>query len=98
MQSLCVKLDSGMAKKLKEAVKEFNYGTITELVRDSLRGKLKELEQERQRKKAWEKLLSLRGSLKGKGKFRTDKEFYKWRMENSENRAKEIANGLGIKI
>ena len=98
MQAFCVKLDDGMAKKARNAVKEFNYGTLTELIRDSLRIKLNQLAEEKAKKKAWKALFAARGSLKGKGKFQTDEEFYKWRMENSEELAKEIAKKYNLKF
>lgn len=62
-----------------------------------VKSKLKESEEEK-KEKAWQALFAARGILKGKGKFETDEEFYKWRMENSEKFAKELAKKYGWKL
>ena len=60
-------------------MKEFHYSTKTDFVRDAIRTKLTLLDEQRAKKKAWDALFAARGSLKGKGKFKTDEEFHKWR-------------------
>ncbi|MDD5163939.1 MAG: hypothetical protein PHD95_07095 [Candidatus ainarchaeum sp.] len=74
---------------------EFNYTTKTEFIRESLRDKLKALEGERAKKKAWAALFAARGSLKGKGKFESDGDFYKWRKEVF---SKELENEFREKL
>ncbi|HLC36837.1 MAG TPA: hypothetical protein VJK05_04500 [archaeon] len=58
-------------------MKEFNYSTKTEFIRDSIRDKLKQLAEEREKKKAWQALYAARGIFKGQGKAKTDEEFRK---------------------
>lgn len=75
MENVSIKLDNSMRKQIEKDMKEFNYSTKTEFIRDAIRTKLSVLEDKRQRKKAWEALVAARGIFKGKGK--TDAEFRK---------------------
>ena len=81
MENVSLKLDSSMAKQIEKDMKEFNYSTKTEFIRESIRDKLKALAEERNRKKSWKALVAARGIFKGKGKAKTDEEFYKLREE-----------------
>jgi metal-responsive CopG/Arc/MetJ family transcriptional regulator len=81
VENICVRLDSALAKRIEKNMKEFNYSTKTDFIRDAVRGKLRELEQERSKKKAWESLFAARGSLKGQGKAKTDEEWHKLKEE-----------------
>ncbi len=44
METLSIKLEKGLAKNMKEYMKEHNYATKTEFVREAIRNKISELE------------------------------------------------------
>ena len=75
-----MRLDSALARQIEKDMKEFKYSTKTEFIREAVRNKLKENERER----GWKALFAARGILKGKGKAKTDEEFYKLREEAGE--------------
>jgi len=81
MENICLRLDSALSRQIARDIKEFRYSTKTEFIREAIRSKLRELEQERAKKKAWQALFAARGIFKGKGKAKTDEEFYKLREE-----------------
>jgi Arc/MetJ-type ribon-helix-helix transcriptional regulator len=98
MENVSLKLESSMARQIEKGMREFNYSTKTEFIRDSIRGKLKELEKERAEKKAWAALFAARGSLKGKGRFKTDEEWHEWRSgEGSRLLEEKLSKELGLK-
>ena len=84
MENVCLRLDSALAKQIERDMKEFRYSTKTEFIRDAIRSKLRELAGEREKKNAWEALYAARGILKGKGKAKTDEEWYKLRYKAGE--------------
>lgn len=92
-----MKIDEKMAKLIERDMKYFNYSTKTELLREAIREKLKKLDAERRKEKAWDKLFASRGILKGKGKAKTDEEFYRLRKEFSDDLYKEMAKKYGWK-
>ena len=79
MDHVSIKLDTAITKQIEKDMKEFNYTTKTEFIRESIRDKLKQLAEEKEKKKAWQALYAARGIFKGKGKAKTDEEFYKLR-------------------
>jgi Arc/MetJ-type ribon-helix-helix transcriptional regulator len=81
MEHVSIQLDSAMARQVEKDMREFNYSTRTEFIRESIRDKLKRLAEERERRKAWKALFAARGIFKGQGKAKTDEEFYKLREE-----------------
>ncbi len=81
MEHVSIQLSSVMARQIEKDMREFNYSTKTEFIRESIRDKLKRLAEEREKKKAWEALFAARGVFKGQGKAKTDEEFYKLREE-----------------
>ncbi|MBU0635983.1 hypothetical protein KKE06_03075 [Candidatus Micrarchaeota archaeon] len=83
---------------MKKRMAEFNYSTKTEFIRDSIRDKLKLLEEERKKKMAWEALFAARGALKGKGKAKTDEEFRKIKEKAGEEIIKHYEKKFGINI
>ncbi|MBU0662325.1 MAG: ribbon-helix-helix domain-containing protein [Candidatus Diapherotrites archaeon] len=98
MEHISIKLESGIAKQIDKSMREFNYSTKTEFIRDAIRAKLRELNEERKKKRAWDALFAAKGIFKGKGKFESDGDFYKWRKEYGAQRAKELAEEYGLKI
>lgn len=90
MEHISIQLDSAIAKQIEKSMKEFNYSTKTEFIRDSIRDKLKALAEEREKKKAWQALYNARGILKGKGKAKTDEEFRKLREEAGDELMAEL--------
>ena len=74
MENICLRLDSALSKQIEKDMKEFKYSTKTEFIRDAIRGKLKELEEERAKKQAWQALFAARGIFKGKVPVRTKEE------------------------
>ena len=79
MEVVSIRLDDGFSKKITSLLKEFNYSTKTEFIRDSIRGKVAELEKKKWENTQWEKLLSMRGTLKGKTPFKNADDFINWR-------------------
>lgn len=98
MENVSLKLESPIARQIEKDMREFNYSTKTEFIRESIRDKLKQLSEEREKKKAWQALYAARGIFKGKGKTKTDEEWYKWRAENSKKIVKELAKKHGWKL
>jgi metal-responsive CopG/Arc/MetJ family transcriptional regulator len=84
MESILLKLDTGMLERIDSLVSKHNYGTRTEFVRASLRTKVEELEREEEIKK----VLALKGTLKGQ-KPVTDRELRKTRIEVGEEYMKK---------
>lgn len=75
MDNVCVRLGPALSKQVERDMKDFKYSTKTEFVREAIRDKLKANQMER----AWCALFAARGSLKGKGVFKTAEDFHKWR-------------------
>jgi len=75
MENISIKLEEAIARQIDRKMGEFNYSTKTEFIRDAIRSKLKELDEEAAKKKAWQALYAARGALKGKGKAKTDEMF-----------------------
>ena len=89
MENVSIKLDGAIARQIGKAMREFNYSTKTEFIRDAIRTKLMELEEERAKKKAWEALFRARGALKGKSRFKTDEEWHEWRSNEGSKQLME---------
>lgn len=81
MEHISIQLDSAIARQIEKDMKEFRYSTKTEFIRESIRDKLTQLAEQREKKKAWQALYAARGIFKGKGKAKTDEEFRKLREE-----------------
>lgn len=60
METVTIKLQKSVAKKIDKNLKDFHYSTKSEFIREAVREKLAKLEKE----KAWNKFFSLRGALK----------------------------------
>ncbi len=86
MESLTIKLDEQMLKKIDVIVKENNYGTRTEFVRSTLREKMTQLEKDN----TIREFMKFKGILKRKV---TDKDLRKTREEVSE----ELLREYGLK-
>ncbi|MFH1256902.1 MAG: ribbon-helix-helix domain-containing protein [Candidatus Diapherotrites archaeon] len=89
MENVSLKLEGGIAKQISEVMREFNYSTKTEFIRDAIRSKLKELEEKRRTDEAWDKLLSLKGAFKGKMRFKTYEEWHNWRSNEGSKELRE---------
>jgi Arc/MetJ-type ribon-helix-helix transcriptional regulator len=89
MESVSIKLESTMARQIERDMKEFRYGTKTEFIRDSIRCKLKQNEEERTQKKAMAVLVKWRGALKGNSRFKTEKEWHNWRSNEGSKQLME---------
>lgn len=98
MEHVSLKLESAMAKQIEKVMRGFNYATKTEFIREAIRDKLKQLEEERKKEKAWQALFAARGILKGKGKFKTYEEWHNWRSNvYSKQLEKELVKKYGLK-
>jgi len=98
MDNICIRLDSGLSRKIEKDMKEFHYSTKTDFVRDAIRTKLQILDEQRGKKKAWDALFAARGALKGKGRFKTDEEFHEWRSgEGSKQLMEHYEKKFGFK-
>ena len=81
MENISLKLDENIARQIEKDLKEFNYSTKTEFIREAIRDKLNELKEKRKRENAWKALFDARGVFRGKGKAKTDEEFRKIREQ-----------------
>ena len=87
MEAVCVKLDDGTLRNLDASLKEHNYTTRTDFIREAIRDKLRQFEKEEAIKKL-EKYL-------GWSKTRTsDEKLHKIRDEVF----REMAKKHGIKL
>jgi len=75
MKNVSIKLDTAIAKQIENDMREFNYSTKTDFIRESIRDKLKALSNEREKRKALQALYSAKGIFKEKGKAMNDVEF-----------------------
>ncbi|MBU1199807.1 MAG: ribbon-helix-helix domain-containing protein [Nanoarchaeota archaeon] len=69
MENISLKMDKNLLNNIDKTLKNHNYSTRTEFIRDSIRSKLTQLEKE----EAIRKLEAFRGSLKGKAKMSYEK-------------------------
>ncbi|MFH1752141.1 MAG: hypothetical protein ABH821_04360 [archaeon] len=89
-------LEEGISKQINRNLKQFNYSSKTNFVRDAVKSKLEELEKKRREEKAWKALFKLKGAYKGKStRFKTFEEWHDWRSnEGSEELFKELRRQL----
>ncbi|MBU2100100.1 ribbon-helix-helix domain-containing protein [Candidatus Micrarchaeota archaeon] len=92
MEHVSIQLDTAIARQIEKDMKEFNYSTKTEFIRESIRDKLNKLAEERKKKKAWDALFAARGVLKGQGKAKTDEEFRKITEKAAEDYIEKLEN------
>ena len=96
MEHISIKLEESIARQIGKGMRDFNYSTKTEFIRDAIRCRLKELEEERAKSRAWNALFAARGIFKGKGKAKTEEEWYKWRKEYGEKSAEELVKKFNL--
>lgn len=97
MESVSLKLETGLARQIEKDIKEFHFSTKTEFIREAIREKVKTNEEAR-RKKAWEALFASRGIFKDHPSAKkTDEEWYQWRKENSDKMLKFYEEKFGLK-
>jgi len=89
------RMEDELLKKIDYCMKEFNYSTKAEFIRESVREKISRLEEKRRKDAQWDKLLAMRGTLKGRG-F-TEEEFERFREKVGEEYIKELDKKFGIK-
>ena len=89
MDVLTVRLDDNISKKIDIILKEFNYSTKTDFIREAIRAKVSEMEKERELKEAIKRLEKGFGSAKGKA-LMTAEEFEAKRDQIAEEFAKEV--------
>jgi Arc/MetJ-type ribon-helix-helix transcriptional regulator len=64
MDVLTVRLDDNISKKIEVILKEFNYSTKTDFVREAIRTKVIEMEEQRNKKEALKNLEKYFGAFK----------------------------------
>ena len=87
MEAISLKLEDNMLKNIDESLKDNNYSTRTEFVRDAIRDKLEELKRE--------KLLSEFMKYQGKAKKKTT---YEENRNTRERVSKELFQELERKF
>ena len=97
MEYVSFKLDQPVLKQIEKGIKEFHYSTKSDFLRDAVRTKLQLLEENREKKKAWQALYAARGIFKGKGKAKTDEEFRKLTEKAGEEYIKMLENKFAQK-
>ena len=88
-RTICLRLDVALSKQIERDMKEFKYSTKTDFIREAIRDKLKQLAEEKAKRKAWQALFAARGVLKGKGGFKTDEEWHNWRSDEGSKELME---------
>lgn len=96
MEYVSLKLDAQVLREVERGMKEFHYNTRSDFLRDAIREKLMLLENKRAEKKGWEALFAARGIFKGKGKAKTDEEWYKFREEASKEMMEYYDKKFGL--
>lgn len=91
---LTLRIEKSLLKVMEIDMKEFHYPTKSDFLREAIREKHLKLEEERRKSEAWDKLLSLRGKFKGKGK--SEEEYRKIREEVGESFFKDLQKRYGI--
>jgi metal-responsive CopG/Arc/MetJ family transcriptional regulator len=84
MDTVSLKIDNNMSNKISKVMKEFNFSTKTEFIRDSIRKNLSNYELEKEKKEQWKNLLSMKGAYKGKVKEMTNEEWDVFRNNVAE--------------
>lgn len=87
MEAVCIKLDRRVSKNIDIAIKENNYSTKTEFIREAIRDKLTDLEKEKM-------ITHLRKLVGASKKKTTEKEYERVREEVARGYAKKF----GIKL
>ena len=90
MEYISFRVDKPVLNQIEKGMKEFHYNTKSDFLRDAIRTKLQQLEENREKKKAWNTLYATRGIFKGKGKAKTDEEFRKLQEEAAEEFFEEM--------
>jgi len=90
METVSLRLDPALARRIEKEMAASGYSTKTEFIREAIRDRLSELEEQSKKEKAWQALFAARGVLKGKVKFKTDEEFYEWRKNEGSRLVKEL--------
>lgn len=87
MEAICVKLDGRILRNIDDSMRDHNYTTRTDFIREAIRDKLKELEKD--------KAINELKKFMGAAKVRVSDE----RHEQIRNEvAKEYAKKFGIKL
>ncbi|MFH1586243.1 MAG: ribbon-helix-helix domain-containing protein [Candidatus Diapherotrites archaeon] len=98
MEHISFKLESIIAKQIEKVMREFNYTTKTEFIRDAIRDKLRKLDEERAKNKAWDALFAARGILKGKLPVQTREEDLEFEKKIDEEIREHYEKKFGIKL
>ncbi len=77
METISLKIDENINKKISSLMKEFGFSTKTEFIREAIRKNISSYELEQKRKEQWDKLLNMKGAFKGKTREMSDEEFRK---------------------
>jgi len=98
MEHISIQLETSIARQIEKSLKEFNYSTKTEFIRESIRDKLKQLAEEREKKKGWQALYAARGIFKGKEPARTQKEEQEFEKKVDQEIRDHYEKKFGIKL
>lgn len=90
METICIKLEGDFMRHVEQVMKEHNYSTKTEFVRESMRDKIKDLET----KKALMRLDKIYGSMKKKHGHITDEDVHR----AGEEAFRKIAKKHGVDL
>lgn len=87
MDAVCIKLDKKVLNKMDRCMKENNYSTKTEFIREAIRDKMTELEKET--------AIAQLKKLLGASKKKTSEEEYK---RGREEVMKELGKKFGLEL
>lgn len=85
MDAVCIKMDKRLSKNMDTVMKEHNYSTKTEFIREAIRDKLTELEKE--------KMITHLKKLVGASKKKTTEDEYE---RVREEVMKELGKSFGL--
>ncbi len=87
METLCIKLEKGLAKNMEKFMKKHNYATKTEFVRETIRNAIQNKISKREMKEIFKEIEELRRNNKHKT---TDEDLHRVREEMAKEWKKEI--------
>ena len=98
MENVSIKLEPSITKQIDRKMKEFHYSTKTEFIRDAIRDKLEQLDEQATKKNAWEKLFAARGIFRGKVPARTKEEEQEFEKKIDREIREHYEKKFGIKL
>lgn len=98
MEYISFRLDKPVLRQIEKGMKEFHYNTKSDFLRDAVRTKLQQLEEDREKKKAWNALYAARGIFKGMVPERTKEEEQEFQKKIDKEIREHYEKKFGINL